>query len=73
MKSRRSGFSLVLIGLLGVAFFWLTDPKYGWPRLRGGGNAIDAAHDAAIATYVGIIGCGLIVLIGLWLLARRAA
>ena len=71
MKSRRSGFSLVIIGLLGVAFFWLTDPKYGWLKLRGAENPVDAAHDAAIATYVGVIGCGLIVLIGLVLLARR--
>ena len=75
MKSRRSGFSLVLIGLLGAAFFWLTDPKLGvrWLNLRPGENPIDATHDAAVATYVGLSACALIVLIGLVLLARRTA
>jgi len=73
MRSRRSGFSLVLIGFLGGAFFWLTDPKLGLWNLRPAENPIDATHDAAVATYVGLAACGLIVLIGLVLLARRTA
>src|SRR5881409_67557 len=50
MKSRRSGFSLVLIGLLGAAFFWLTDPKYGvrWLNLRPGENPVDATHGGVV-------------------------
>ncbi len=37
MKSRRSGLSLVVAGLLGIAYFWLTDPaqRLGAP---GGGE-----------------------------------
>lgn len=27
--TRRSGFTLVLLGLVGVAFFWVTDPHFG--------------------------------------------
>jgi hypothetical protein len=29
MQTRRSGLTLLLLGLLGVAFFWLTDPHLG--------------------------------------------
>jgi hypothetical protein len=27
--TRRSGFALVLLGILGGFFFWATDPRYG--------------------------------------------
>ncbi|HZK79588.1 MAG TPA: hypothetical protein VFC46_00940 [Humisphaera sp.] len=27
--TRRSGLTLALLGLLGIAFFWLTDPHFG--------------------------------------------
>ena len=27
--TRRSGFTLVLLGILGGVFFWATDPRYG--------------------------------------------
>ena len=33
--TRRSGLTLVVLGLLGAAFFWATDPRYG-PRVQGG-------------------------------------
>jgi hypothetical protein len=29
--TRRSGFTLVVLGLLGAGFFWLTDPSCPWP------------------------------------------
>ena len=29
--TRRSGFTLVVLGLLGAGFFWMTDPRCGWP------------------------------------------
>ena len=32
--TRRSGLTLVVLGLLGVVFFWVTDPRYG-PGLTG--------------------------------------
>jgi len=28
--TRRSGFILVVLGLLGAGFFWLTDPRCAW-------------------------------------------
>src|SRR5918997_4423219 len=86
--SRRSGLLLIVLGLLGVAFFWVTDPRYGpdvgtahgWydPRtwiaaMRGNPvNPIDAANEASVATIVGLVGSIFVLLVGLWLLARRA-
>ena len=86
--TRRSGVLLVVLGLLGAAFFWLTDPRYGpsvapgrgWydPRtwlaaVRGSPeNLIDAANQASIASVVGFAGSVFVLLVGLWLLARRA-
>lgn len=29
VSTRRSGLTLIMLGLLGVAFFWLTDPRFG--------------------------------------------
>jgi len=85
--TRRSGMMLILLGLLGAAFFWLTDPHYGpalgrgagWydPRtwistLRGSpGNLIDAYREASVATWVGLVGSAAVVGVGLWLLTRR--
>jgi hypothetical protein len=85
--TRRSGLTLVALGLLGVVFFWVTDPHFGpglaghypWfdPRhwvalLRGApSNTIDAVHEAAVATLVGVAGSVAVLLIGLWLLARQ--
>jgi hypothetical protein len=31
VQTRRSGLTLVFLGLLGVAFFWMTDPHLGPP------------------------------------------
>jgi hypothetical protein len=38
--TRRSGLTLIVLGLLGAAFFWATDPRYG-PRVRPGLPAYD--------------------------------
>ena len=86
--TRRSGLLLIVLGLVGVAFFWVTDPRYGpavgsghaWfdPRswiaaMRGNPtNPIDAANEASVATIVGLAGSVFVLLVGLWLLARRA-
>jgi hypothetical protein len=85
--TRRSGMTLIVLGLLGAAFFWLTDPHYGPAVGRGAGwydprtwivtlrgspsNLIDAANEASVATWVGIAGSVAVVLVGLWLLTRR--
>lgn len=44
--TRRSGLTLVLLGLAGVAFFWVTDPHFG-PTGRvsvEAGRSIDWRH-----------------------------
>lgn len=72
-RHRRSGFSLVLIGLAGIAFFWLTDPRHGLAlRWSTSGNPIDLANQYLPGTIVGIAGSGLIAMIGLLLLCRRS-
>ena len=57
-------------GLLGMLFFWLTDPRYGFVKTDGR-NPIDAANEAMIPTLVGIVGSLVVLLIGLWLVTRR--
>ncbi len=70
--NRRSGYSLVVVGLLGIAFFWITDPRYGlalrWSR---GENAIDLANWHLPGTILGLAGSILVFLIGLYLLSRK--
>ncbi len=73
MTTRRSGTTLVILGLLGIGFFWLTDPRYGVVSLSGDGNLVDRANRAFIPTAVGIVGSAMIFLIGLWLARRKAA
>ena len=74
--TRRSGLSLVIAGILGVAFFWLTDPRWGWTGAADAASAptvIDAVRQASPGTFVGIAGSALVLLIGLWLMTRRVA
>ena len=70
---RTSGLSLALAGAAGLAFFYLTDPRWGWwGRHSAGADAIDAVHQLAPGTIVGLVGSGIVLLIGLWLATRRA-
>ncbi|MGA3066175.1 MAG: hypothetical protein ABSF29_04925 [Tepidisphaeraceae bacterium] len=70
--NRRSGFSLVVIGALGVLFFWITDPRIGMAlHWNHGENPIDLANEDFPGTMVGIAGSALVLLIGLYLLSRR--
>jgi len=68
---RRSGLSLILAGLAGIVYFWLTDPRYGLAG-RSADNVIDAANQAFPGTVVGITGSALVLATGLWLLRRRS-
>jgi hypothetical protein len=70
MKFRRSGLSLVIAGLLGGGFFWMTDPRYGLTHPVGE-NLADAANQAQIGTLVGIVGSAIVLILGVWLLTRR--
>jgi hypothetical protein len=69
---RRSGFSLVLVGILGAVFFWITDPRYGLAlRWSKGENPIDLANEHFPGTIVGLAGSLLVFLIGVYLLSSR--
>ena len=72
---RPAGRSLVVAGLVGVAFFWLTDPRYGWARpvAAAGDNPVDAARFMLAGTVVGSVGSVVVLLIGLWLILRRVS
>ncbi len=69
---RRSGLALALAGLLGALFFCMTDPRYGL-RTNIALELIDRVNEARIGTTVGIGGSVIVLLIGLWLMTRRAA
>jgi uncharacterized membrane protein len=70
--NRRSGFSLVLVGVLGVGFFWITDPRYGMAlRWNRGENPVDLANWHFPGTVLGVAGSLLVFLIGLYLLSRK--
>jgi hypothetical protein len=69
---KRSGLLLIFFGLLGVLFFWLSDPTIGLAiRWTDRKMLIDAAQDAIVPTWVGIIGSLLVVSSGVWLMTRR--
>lgn len=65
---------LILLGLLGGCFFWLTDPWIGWIRylMPARVNFLDAAQQAWPGTQVGLFGSGVVILVGFWLLIRRS-
>jgi hypothetical protein len=70
--NRRSGYSLVFVGLIGIAFFWLTDPRYGVAlRWNNGENPIDLANQHLPGTIVGVVGSALILSLGVYLLSRK--
>ena len=73
--TRRSGLSLVLAGVLGFGFFWLTDPRFGLLARRtvSNDNVVDSMRHASFGTLVGFAGSALVLLIGLWLMTRRTA
>jgi uncharacterized membrane protein len=72
IRNRRSGTSLILAGLLGLAFFWLTDHRYGLAsRFAGSPPTVDQANQALAGTIVGIAGSLIVFGIGVWLLMRK--
>ena len=68
----RASRLLILVSVLGLAFFWVTDPSYGLAgRWLPPARLIDTANELRIGTWVGFVGCGLVLLVGLWLATRR--
>jgi hypothetical protein len=71
--TRRSGLSLVLVGLIGAIFFWITDPRYGLAlHWNHGDNPIDLANWQFPGTVVGVGGSALVLAAGLYLLSRKS-
>jgi hypothetical protein len=68
--NRRSGFSLVLAGAVGIVFFLATDPRGVVGRWLIG-SGVDAANQSWMGTTVGLAGSAAALLIGLWLLTRQ--
>jgi hypothetical protein len=64
--------SLVLVGLAGVLFFWLTDETDGWSPWAEPAT-IDQANQALAGTVIGIVGSVTVLVIGLWLMTRKQA
>ena len=62
-----------MAGLVGALFFWLTDPRYGLQRGGLGADIVDRMNEARLGTMVGIGGSVMVVLVGLFLMSRRAA
>ena len=67
---KKSGLNLALAGLVGVLFFWLTDPVYGLGRKNFDG-IIDAMNEASLGTMAGVAGSVAVLLLGLWIMTRR--
>jgi membrane associated rhomboid family serine protease len=66
---------LILLGLIALVFFVLTDPRLGIGTHFDGQevtNIIDAANRAWWATLTGVVGSIMMVAIGLWVLSQRA-
>ncbi len=68
---RKSGLNLALAGVLGVLFFWLTDPVWGVGPKKFD-NAVDAMNEAWLGTVAGIAGSVVVLLIGVWIATRKA-
>jgi hypothetical protein len=62
---------LIVAGLLGLLFFWLTDARYGVPSLTLNENARDVINARQIGTIVGVAGSVALLLLGTWLSVRR--
>ena len=42
--NRRSGLAFLLVGVLGVLFFWVTDPRFGPHMHRSAAGHLDWRH-----------------------------
>lgn len=67
---KKSGLKLALAGLIGVLFFWLTDPVWGVGR-KNFDNPIDAMNEASLGTIAGVAGSLAVLLLGIWVSMRR--
>ena len=70
---QRSGLSLVMAGAVAVAFFWLSDPRWGITGQTRTPDIVDAIQQASPGTWIGMAGGMVVAVIGLWLLTRKTA
>ena len=75
MNIKSSALVLLVLGVAGALFFWLTDPTIGIAThlMDSSLNRIDAANETRVGTYIGLAGSFLAVLVGLWNIWRRPA
>ena len=69
---RRPAFSLVLACLTAIAFFVLTDPRFGLVPYTTP-NPVDALRQAEVGTTVGIAGASLVLVVALFLCTRKGS
>ncbi|HEY7116276.1 MAG TPA: hypothetical protein VH475_06810 [Tepidisphaeraceae bacterium] len=67
---KKSGLNLILAGVLGVLFFWLTDPIFGIGH-KNFENPVDAMNEASLGTIAGIAGSVALLALGLWMMTRK--
>jgi hypothetical protein len=65
------GGNLVIAGVAGLAFFWLTDPQTGVAAWTAMDVTRDAINRTTPGTLVGFVGSALVLLVGAWLSTRR--
>ena len=63
----------MLAGLAGIAFFVVTDPRWGLVHRATSPDVVDAINQGSPGTWIGIAGGAVIVIFGLWLILRRSA
>ncbi len=67
----NAGRNLMIVGILGMLFFWTTDPRWGvWRWMNSGDNPIDVAYQARGGTIVGLVGSLFVLAVGVWLRSR---
>jgi hypothetical protein len=75
MSRFRSALLLIVIGALVAGFFYVTEPRFGVaPYLMPQDiNRIEAMNQTWLGTWLGLVGSGLAVIVGLWNIWRRPA
>ena len=68
----RSPRLLIVAGLLGFLFFWLTDPRFGATSLAAQDNAQEIVNQSSLGSIVGMAGAAVVLVVGIGLSLWRA-
>jgi hypothetical protein len=63
----RSPRLLIVAGLLGFMFFWLTDPRFGAAALAAQENAQEIVNQSSMGSMVGMAGSAVVMIVGIGL------